>query len=401
MHPSRRQDGASGSAGEETAQGDVDGDGNRRPLEGNFRAESPAVHALLPLPEKSLDLTLLAGGEVFSPKPLGKRDLLFGGGRIVAVLDVDEGLSLRKACRFVRYIENGLSVVPGLVDIHVHATGGGGEAGPSSMIQPSSSQKLMAAGTTTIVGVLGTDGIARSPEALVAKCRGLEAEGMTAFFYTGSYAVPPRTVTESVEKDIMMIDRCIGVGEVALSDPRGSYPTVQQMAELGSAVYRAGLLSGKKAIVHCHMGGEEAGLIPVFEALKGKLLPARVFLPTHMSRTPGLVAQARELVKMGGHVDLTGGKGTAEVIDGWLKEARSGSGGIDVSKVSISSDCYGSLPKLDPETGEVIGYDYARPTSLLKTLSRLMDGGVGSRGCDSVCDLQPCRGAGVRQKRKN
>ena len=60
-------------------------------------------------------------------------------------------------------------------------------------------------GVTTVVGCLGTDGIGRDMCALVAKTKGLNEQGISAYCYTGSYQVPVRTLTDSIPKDIMMI----------------------------------------------------------------------------------------------------------------------------------------------------------------------------------------------------
>ena len=55
-------------------------------------------------------------------------------------------------------------------------------------------------GVTTVVGCLGTDGMTRHLTSLLAKARGLEREGITAYMYTGSYEVPVQTITDSVKK---------------------------------------------------------------------------------------------------------------------------------------------------------------------------------------------------------
>ncbi len=52
-------------------------------------------------------------------------------------------------------------ITPGLVDMHVHIIGGGGEAGPSSCTPQSQLSNFLEAGITTVVGVLGTDCITR------------------------------------------------------------------------------------------------------------------------------------------------------------------------------------------------------------------------------------------------
>ncbi len=48
---------------------------------------------------------------------------------------------------------------------------------------------------------------------------------MSAYCYTGSYQIPVRTLTDSIVKDIMMIQEIIGTGEIAISDHRSSQPT--------------------------------------------------------------------------------------------------------------------------------------------------------------------------------
>ena len=39
---------------------------------------------------------------------------------------------------------------------------------------------------------------------------------MSAYCYTGSYHIPVRTLTDSIVKDIMMIQEIIGTGEIAI-----------------------------------------------------------------------------------------------------------------------------------------------------------------------------------------
>ena len=55
----------------------------------------------------------------------------------------------------------GCILTPGLVDLHVHIIGGGGEAGPSSCTPSSQLSDFLDAGITTVVGVLGTDCVTR------------------------------------------------------------------------------------------------------------------------------------------------------------------------------------------------------------------------------------------------
>ena len=53
---------------------------------------------------------------------------------------------------------------------------------------------------------------------------------MSAYCYTGSYQIPVRTLTDSIVKDIMMIQEIIGTGEIAISDHRSSQPTFEEFA---------------------------------------------------------------------------------------------------------------------------------------------------------------------------
>ena len=75
-----------------------------------------------------------------------------------------------------------------------------------------------------MVGCLGTDGVCRDLKALLAKARSLEEEGISTYIYSGSYEIPVNTITNSCKSDLMLIDKIIGIGEVAISDHRSSQP---------------------------------------------------------------------------------------------------------------------------------------------------------------------------------
>ena len=120
----------------------------------------------------------------------------------------------------------GARVIPGLIDCHVHVTGGGGESGPGSRIRRLEASQFAAAGITSCVGVLGTDGTTRTVRDLVASCLGLREHGISAWCYTGNYQLPPITFTGSIRDDIVFLDPVIGVGELAISDHRSSQPTL-------------------------------------------------------------------------------------------------------------------------------------------------------------------------------
>jgi beta-aspartyl-dipeptidase (metallo-type) len=226
-----------------------------------------------------------------------------------------------------------------------------------------------------VVGLLGTDGITRSVENLVAKARSLTEEGITAYALTSSYGYPPTTITGSVEKDIMMIPPIIGV-KVAVSDHRSSNPTGEDLIALATAARRAGLLSGTPGLLTMHMGNGKARLEPVLYVLDHSDVPAKNLLPTHMLRTPELIEDGVELVKRGGYMDCTAGSSGEEMEEEAERLMNLLSrDGVTADHVTLSSDAFGSQPKFD-ENGQCIGLTYASPFYLHKTIVSLVRRGL-------------------------
>ena len=237
-------------------------------------------------------LQLLKNADLFDPAPRGVVDILVGGGGVLAVaagLDVGPAAGLLEA-----HDLQGARVIPGLVDSHVHVTGGGGEAGFSSRVPPRMVSELVLAGVTTVVGVLGTDGRTRTMRELIARTYGLREEGLSAWCWTGSYEVPVRTLTGSVRDDIVFVDPVIGVGELAISDHRSSQPTLDELLRVASDVHVAGLMTNKAGVLHLHLGDGARGLELVQQACERTELPPRVFHPTHLNRNGALFGSHRD-----------------------------------------------------------------------------------------------------------
>src|SRR5215210_1688502 len=244
---------------------------------------------------------LLRNADLYAPQPQGLKHLLVAGETIVWVGETAP--SFTAAHGVEEHDLGGRRVIPGLVDCHVHLTGGGGEAGPHTRVPPLALSRLTAAGVTTAIGVLGTDDTVRSTAELVTTARGLIAEGLSAYCYTGGYHVPPTTVTGSVREDIVLIDLILGVGELAISDHRSSQPTLDELLRIAGDAHVAGMMTGKAGIVHLHVGDGARGLELVQRALGESELPASVFNPTHVNRRKDLFQEAMALTERGCVID--------------------------------------------------------------------------------------------------
>src|SRR5262245_26707323 len=146
-------------------------------------------------------LTLLRNAEVYDPDRRGRCDLLVGGGKILALaskleIGMRTGSGSLPSCEEVDL--RGARVIPGLIDAHVHVTGGGGVSGPASRVPSLPPSALTLAGVTSVVGVLGTDNTTRSVASLVAETLALREIGLSAWCWTGGYEVPPITLTGKV-----------------------------------------------------------------------------------------------------------------------------------------------------------------------------------------------------------
>ncbi len=244
-------------------------------------------------------MLVIKNADVYAPAPSGRADILVAGGRIVRV---EPNIQLPSS-----YAENfdasALLAVPGFIDSHVHMTGGGGEGGYATRTPELLLSDAVRGGVTTVVGCLGTDGVTRSSENLLAKARGLEVEGISTFVYTGYYAVPVRTMTGSIERDLLLIDKVIGVGEVAISDHRSTQPTFDELARVAAEARRGGILSGKAGVVNVHVGDGRRGLALLRRIVAETEIPITQFVPTHINRNPHLFEEGITFAKEGGLVD--------------------------------------------------------------------------------------------------
>ena len=320
--------------------------------------------------------TLLKRANVYAPEALGVVDILLAGEQIAAIAP---SLSITGLPGLETVDLAGQTVVPGFVDGHVHLIGGGGEGGFATRTPEVTLSALTMAGVTTVAGLLGTDCVTRHNASLYAKTKGLNAEGITAVMFTGGYTIPSRTITQSIQDDIVFLDTVVGL-KLAISDHRSSCPSLDELARMTSDARVAGMVGKKCGRVVVHLGGATAGLTPLQALLEMTDTPITQFIPTHVNRKAFLFEQAIRWAQQGGLIDITSGidpdigaKGAVKASAAFLRCVQEG---LDLTRVSISSDGNGSLPLFDDQ-GVMVGLGVSGFDSLLATLRELvLDAGV-------------------------
>lgn len=289
--------------------------------------------------------TLIKGGYLHAPTKIGIKDILIVG-RTIAKISEHSNLPNEFDAKVIS--ASGKIVTPGLIDLHVHLLGGGGEDGFWSRTPEITMSEIVRAGVTTVIGCLGTDDVSRRPESLLAKAMQLEEEGVSTYIYCGSYQFPLPTITGSVRKDIALIPKVIGVGEIAISDHRSSQPSFEEICRVAAEARVGGMIGGKAGLVHFHVGSGQRMLDPIFRLLRETEIPISQFLPTHLSRTQPLLEQSIQFAKMGGNIDFTV-KGqelnfplsTSEALQMTLNQE------VTIEQITLSSDSNGSMPIFD------------------------------------------------------
>ncbi len=311
-------------------------------------------------------MILLKGCEVFSPEPLGRRDVLVAGTRVVAIAEqIPEPAGVA-----VEVIPaHGLRLIPGLVDGHVHIAGAGGEGGPATRTPEMHLGQMLDGGITTVVGCLGTDGMTRNVESVLMKAKGLRSEGVSAWIYTGAYQVPTPTLLGDVGRDIALVEEVIGVGEVAIADHRSSGPTVDELIRLAEHARVGGMLAGKAGIVNLHMGDARDPFRLLHQVVERSELTLKQFLPTHCNRNDYIFRDAKEYGQKS-WVDLSAAAypyfpeyeiKPSQAIAELLRS------GVPAEHITMSSDGCGSLPDFD-ENGNLVRLATGQPKSIFTEL---------------------------------
>ncbi|MEO3880015.1 beta-aspartyl-peptidase [Rheinheimera fenheensis] len=314
------------------------------------------------------NIILIKNAELLAPHSIGKKDVVLAGNTIAAI---GEDFNLAGSNLPVTVIDGkDYYLTPGFVDSLVHFIGGGGEGGFATRTPEMQLTDATLGGVTTAIGVLGTDATTRTFTNLLAKAHALETEGISTYCHTGSYEIPCRTLTGNITDDLILIDKFIGVGEIAISDHRSSQPTTDEIRKVAAAARVGGILSGKSGVVSVHMGAGERILQPIYQAVAGTELKLKQFYPTHMNRNRRVFEAGLEFATKGGVIDFTTSTTDFDLKHGEVAAAAALAEalafGIKAMQLTLSSDGNASLPIYNDE-GELLGLQVGSVQSLYQS----------------------------------
>ena len=318
---------------------------------------------------------LLKNGHVYSPQDLGIKDILLWEDRIIKT-----GEDLKIPAGFNGEISDfsGKIIIPGIVDTHVHITGGGGEGGFTTRTSEITFEEIAEAGVTTLVGVLGTDGYARRVEDVLVKCMALREQGFDCYFLTGSYTFPITTMRGSVAEDIIFNEYCLGAGEVAHCDHRGSLMRYEEFIRLAADTRNGARLAGLKGVLNIHLGNYPDPADFFIRACEEDITFRPLIIPTHVTRKYDVFESCLKFLEYGGQIDITAGSdsspahkscGSVDALEIIYKKYGS------LERVSMTSDGNGSMPIWD-ELGNMIGIGKGSSKVLLSDLKKATQRGV-------------------------
>ena len=317
-------------------------------------------------------IKLFKNAHVLAPTDLGLQDVLVAANKIVAIgTNLCIGLEPAQHNLPIEIIDaSEFYLTPGFVDSLVHFIGGGGEGGFASRTPEMQLTDATLGGVTTAIGVLGTDATTRTFTNLLAKAHALESEGITTYCYTGSYQVPCRTLMGSITDDLILIDKFIGVGEIAISDHRSSQPTMAELRKVAAEARVGGMLAGKAGIVSVHVGAGASLLDPLHRAVAGTELTIKQFYPTHINRNQAVFSAGLHFAQAGGVIDFTTSTTAYDLKHGEVAAAhalaQALAQGIPVSQLTLSSDGNASLPIFD-HSGQLLGLEVGKVSTLYQS----------------------------------
>jgi beta-aspartyl-dipeptidase (metallo-type) len=336
-------------------------------------------------------MLLIKNTNLYSPKSLGKKDILISNGKIVAIDDEIVNHSVFSEI----WDAKGAITTPGFIDQHIHVIGAGGKHGFASMTPQLHLGDLINCGTTTVVGLLGTDGSTRSIKTLFSKTQALNQEGITAYMYTGYYGLDKVYLMNSLQEDMIYIDSVIGC-KIAISDIRSSYPSALELLRLLRNVRVGGMLSGKKGILHLHLGALSSKMDLLFEIIENYEFPIEHISPTHVGRTKDLFDQAITFAKMGGMIDIT--TGASKYTDPYKSVLYALDNNVSIDNMTFSSDGNAGLDKLD-KNNNLVGFKSAPFDKNFEEVINLHKlGGIPIEDALKLITSNPAKNLGLKNK---
>ena len=336
-------------------------------------------------------MLLIKNTNLYSPKSLGKKDILISNGKIVAIDDEIVNHSVFSEV----WDAKGAITTPGFIDQHIHVIGAGGKHGFASMTPQLHLGDLINCGTTTVVGLLGTDGSTRSIKTLFSKTQALNQEGITAYMYTGYYGLDKVYLMNSLQEDMIYIDSVIGC-KIAISDIRSSYPSALELLRLLRNVRVGGMLSGKKGILHLHLGALSSKMDLLFEIIENYEFPIEHISPTHVGRTKDLFDQAIAFAKMGGMIDIT--TGASKYTDPYKSVLYALDNNVSIDNMTFSSDGNAGLDKLD-KNNNLVGFKSAPFDKNFEEVINLHKlGGIPIEDALKLITSNPAKNLGLKNK---
>jgi len=336
-------------------------------------------------------MLLIKNTNLYSPQSLGKKDILISNGKIVAIDDEIVNHSVFSKV----WDAKGAITTPGFIDQHIHVIGAGGKHGFASMTPQLHLGDLINCGTTTVVGLLGTDGSTRSIKTLFSKTQALNQEGITAYMYTGYYGLDKVYLMNSLQEDMIYIDCVIGC-KIAISDIRSSYPSALELLRLLRNVRVGGMLSGKKGILHLHLGALSSKMDLLFEIIENYEFPIEHISPTHVGRTKELFDQAITFAKMGGMIDIT--TGASKYTDPHKSVLYALDNNVSIDNMTFSSDGNAGLDKLD-KNNNLVGFKSAPFDKNFEEVINLHKlGGLPIEDALKLITSNPAKNLGLKNK---
>jgi beta-aspartyl-dipeptidase (metallo-type) len=349
---------------------------------------------------------VLRNAKVLAPEPLGRKDVVIAGARIVAL--AEPGVAIT-GIELEEHDLDGLALTPGFIDNHVHVLGGGGGLGFASRAPELQTSQLTRAGITSVIGMLGFDATSKDMRALIAKTKAFKEDGISAYALTGATLEHPvPTLTGRIRDDIAFVEEIIGVGEISVSELGYAYdsngPGAQYIAEAATAGLLAGRLARKRGYLCLQVPPYKgACLKPVMAMLERTGLPIAQLLPSHVNQTDAYMADATLWAERGGCVDVGANYSPENNFSRATPPAKAITqlleAGVPLAQILLSSDGNGAPPKEEQREGQPAVANYMPVGALHSVWRRLIvEEGLAPTDALRVVTSNVADATGLRRK---